>query len=44
MTIIEKKVEEIGFIFQEIHSLLKLKAIKRDFIYRQLNLSKDGKV
>jgi hypothetical protein len=41
LTRIEKKVEEMRFIIQEIQSLLKPKADRRDFMYFHLNLSKD---
>jgi hypothetical protein len=41
LTRIEKKVEEVRFIIQEIQSLLKPKASRRDFMYFQLSLSKD---
>jgi hypothetical protein len=40
LTRIEKKVEEVRFIIQEIQSLLKPKSSIRDFMYFHLSLSK----
>jgi len=44
LTRIEKKEKEMRFIVQETQSLLKPKAVKRDFIYFQLNLSKSFEI
>jgi hypothetical protein len=41
LTRIEKKVEEVRFIIQEIQSLLKPKSSIRASMYFQLSLSKD---